>query len=146
MSIVNVEFKRIGPEGEADVPLLVEMRRGFYAHEGLRFDEAVARAALAGLMQDEARGFSWFIRLGKETVGYVVLTFGYSLEFQGRDAFVDELYLRASARGRGVGRWSSWSRRAGRSAWARCTSKSSARTRGRRPSTASSDSRTTTVT
>lgn len=146
MSIVNVEFKRIGPEGEADVPLLVEMRRGFYAHEGLRFGEAVACAALAGLMKDEARGFSWFIRLGKETVGYVVLTFGYSLEFQGRAAFVDELYLRASARGRGGGRWSSWSRRAGRSACARCTSKSSARTRGRRPSTASSASRTTTVT
>jgi GNAT superfamily N-acetyltransferase len=33
-----------------------------------------------------------------------VLTFGYSLEFHGRDAFVDELYLQEGARGRGTGR------------------------------------------
>jgi ribosomal protein S18 acetylase RimI-like enzyme len=37
-------------------------------------------------------------------VGYVVLTFGYSLEFLGRDAFIDELYLREYYRGRGWGR------------------------------------------
>ncbi len=36
-------------------------------------------------------------------VGYLVLTFGYSLEFHGRDAFIDELFIRASHRGRGWG-------------------------------------------
>ncbi len=37
-------------------------------------------------------------------MGYVVLTFGFSLEFKGRDAFVDEIYFRESHRGRGLGR------------------------------------------
>jgi ribosomal protein S18 acetylase RimI-like enzyme len=37
-------------------------------------------------------------------VGYIVLCFGYSLEWLGRDAFVDEFYLRAEYRGRGWGR------------------------------------------
>jgi diamine N-acetyltransferase len=33
-----------------------------------------------------------------------VLTFGYSLEYLGRDAFIDEFYLRESHRVRGWGR------------------------------------------
>ena len=37
-------------------------------------------------------------------VGYIVLCFGYSLEWLGRDAFVDEFYLREEYRGRGWGR------------------------------------------
>ena len=37
-------------------------------------------------------------------MGYVVLCFGYSLEWLGRDAFVDEFYLREEYRGRGWGR------------------------------------------
>ncbi len=36
-------------------------------------------------------------------MGYVALTFGYSLEFHGRDAFVDELFVRAERRGEGAG-------------------------------------------
>lgn len=38
------------------------------------------------------------------TAGYVVVAFGYSLEFHGRDAFVDELFLRPAFRGRSLGR------------------------------------------
>ena len=37
-------------------------------------------------------------------VGYIVLCFGYSLEYLGRDAFLDEFYLIESHRGRGWGR------------------------------------------
>ena len=36
-------------------------------------------------------------------IGYLVLTIGYSLERGGRDAFIDELYVRAERRGRGLG-------------------------------------------
>jgi GNAT superfamily N-acetyltransferase len=36
-------------------------------------------------------------------VGYIILTLGYSLEYLGRDAFIDEFYLRESHRGRGWG-------------------------------------------
>ena len=34
----------------------------------------------------------------------MILTIGYSIEYRGHDAFVDELYLRESYRGRGWGR------------------------------------------
>ena len=40
---------------------------------------------------------------GDAPVGYLALTFGFSLEFHGRDAFIDELYIRPTHRGRGWG-------------------------------------------
>lgn len=39
----------------------------------------------------------------KEVAGYIVLTFGFSLEYHGRDALVDEIYLRERFRGQGTG-------------------------------------------
>jgi ribosomal protein S18 acetylase RimI-like enzyme len=37
-------------------------------------------------------------------VGYVVLAVGFSFEFRGHDAFIDELYIDAAYRRRGYGR------------------------------------------
>jgi GNAT superfamily N-acetyltransferase len=46
----------------------------------------------------------WLVEHDNAPAGYAVLTYGYSLEFLGRDAFVDEVYLRPAYRGRGWGR------------------------------------------
>ncbi len=35
--------------------------------------------------------------------GYVALSFGFSIELGGRDAFLDEFFIRESVRGRGMG-------------------------------------------
>jgi ribosomal protein S18 acetylase RimI-like enzyme len=39
-----------------------------------------------------------------EIVGYVILTFVFSFEYQGKIAFLDELYLSEEARGKGIGK------------------------------------------
>src|SRR5262249_28930406 len=54
-------------------------------------------------LNNDSLGRVWLIHVGEEAVGYVVLTLGFSLEFHGRDAFIDELYVRASHRRQGVG-------------------------------------------
>jgi GNAT superfamily N-acetyltransferase len=95
------EFTRAGV---AELETLLPMMREFYAHEQLAFDEAAARRALLGLLQHEAYGRVFLIWWKGELAGYAVLTLGYSLEFHGVDAFVDELYLREHARGKGLGR------------------------------------------
>jgi ribosomal protein S18 acetylase RimI-like enzyme len=37
-------------------------------------------------------------------VGYLVVTFSWSLEFGGMDAMLDEIWIRPAVRGRGMGR------------------------------------------
>lgn len=48
-------------------------------------------------------GYVWLIYSDGEAIGYVTLTFSYSLEFGGRDALIDELYIREGYRGAGIG-------------------------------------------
>jgi ribosomal protein S18 acetylase RimI-like enzyme len=93
------------PATSDDVETLIVMMRDLYAHDGLApLDEAPARGALLGVIGDDALGRVFLILLANEVAGYAVLTFGYSLEFHGRDAFVDEIYLRAEHRGLGIGK------------------------------------------
>jgi diamine N-acetyltransferase len=89
---------------EADADTLLEFMRAYYAFDGHGFDESKARAALTTLLNDATLGQAWLVLDHKTPVGYIVLCFGYSLEWLGRDAFVDEFYLRDEYRGRGWGR------------------------------------------
>lgn len=90
----------------ADELILATLRREFDDFEPFpkRLDEATNRAALRQLIENELYGKIWLISADEETVGYVVLIFGYSLEYAGRDALIDELFLREAARNRGIGR------------------------------------------
>jgi diamine N-acetyltransferase len=88
---------------ETDAEILLEFMREYYAFDGHGFDPENTPAALLKLLRNPSFGRVWLIFHGKTPVGYVALCFGYSLEFQGRDAFVDEFYLRENYRGRGWG-------------------------------------------
>ena len=88
---------------EDDATLLLEMMREYYAYDGHAFDAPKARIALLAFLREPSFGLAWLICEDSTPVGYIVLTLGYSLEFLGRDAFIDELYLRESHRGRGWG-------------------------------------------
>ena len=89
---------------ESDVDTILGFMRRLYAQDGLPFEEADARRTLAGILEDRSLGRVWILGEGAETVGYMILTLGYSLEYRGRDAFVDELFVREDRRRRGLGR------------------------------------------
>jgi len=74
-----------------------------YAHEELPFDAVVTRPIVQQLFSNEFYGQLYLIVVGTEVAGYVLITFGFSLEFRGRDALLDELYLREPYRGQGLG-------------------------------------------
>jgi ribosomal protein S18 acetylase RimI-like enzyme len=79
------------------------MMEELYAEDGGRFEAAAAEKALRGLLGDGSLGALWIAEDADGACGYVILTMGYSLEFHGRDAFVDELFVLPRARGRGLG-------------------------------------------
>ena len=95
---------KIIPAEATDLETLVVFMRDFYEHEALQFNEQVARRTLQQLLADHSLGRVFLFEFEGEKVGYTVLTFGFSLEFHGRDAFVDELYLMANQRSRGFGK------------------------------------------
>lgn len=90
--------------GESDAGILLRFMREYYAFDGHGFDEPKAHVALLALLRDANLGRAWLILDGGGPVGYVVLCFGYSLEWLGRDAFVDEFYMLEEYRRRGWGR------------------------------------------
>jgi ribosomal protein S18 acetylase RimI-like enzyme len=89
---------------ETDIEWLVGAMREFNTIDDYGFDAGIARSALQRFLSDSSLGGLWLIESEGKSIGYVVLSFGYSFEFHGRDAFVDELFIEADYRGRGIGR------------------------------------------
>jgi GNAT superfamily N-acetyltransferase len=90
----------IRPEG---VERLIPFVRAFYEQFDYPYDEQEKVSVLRGMLRDGSLGRLWLIRHGGEDAGYVLLAFSFSLEFDGRIAFVDELFIKPSRRQKGVG-------------------------------------------
>lgn len=56
------------------------------------------------IARGEPTARAWIVRVAARAVGYLVITLGYSIEYEGRDGFIDELYLARDVRGRGLGK------------------------------------------
>jgi diamine N-acetyltransferase len=95
---------RFRPARAGDVAAIVAMMRGYYGQDGYTFVEAEAHAAALTLINDPTLGRLWVACDGDEVIGYVAVALGFSFEYRGREAFVDELLIAESHRGRGLGR------------------------------------------
>jgi ribosomal protein S18 acetylase RimI-like enzyme len=82
---------------------LIELQRAFYRDEEYPYDPVVAEKAIRDLIASPSLGALFVVEASDRVAAYLVLTFGYSLEFGGRDAFVDELYVAPAARKKGLG-------------------------------------------
>jgi diamine N-acetyltransferase len=88
----------------SDLGALLEMMGADYRESGYPFDGERAAACFLQLLESPALGAVWVAEQEGAPVGYVVLTLGFSLEYGGRDAFVDDLFVRAEHRRLGLGR------------------------------------------
>ena len=84
---------------------LLRMMRGLAEHEPgkIQFDELAARATFRKFLSLPAFGKVWLLCEGNAGFGYIILTMGFSFEFHGHDAFIDELYVDTAHRRRGYG-------------------------------------------
>ncbi|GMU93381.1 MAG: hypothetical protein AMXMBFR4_24390 [Candidatus Hydrogenedentota bacterium] len=89
---------------KSNTDLVLRFMQELYDHDGtIVFDGVRARAALEQLISRPAYGGVWLIVEAERAIGYVVLTLGYSLEYHGVDAFLDEIYITSESRDRGIG-------------------------------------------
>jgi ribosomal protein S18 acetylase RimI-like enzyme len=72
--------------------------------EAIDWTFARGEGALLKLLTSDELGFVALAEADGAVCGYFILTFGYDLEWNGRDAFLTELYLVPEARRRGFGR------------------------------------------
>lgn len=77
----------------------------FHRHEGVSMRAQARRASIDKLLEMPGQGRILLIRTDRgETVRYAIMAFGFSLEFGGRDAFLDELFVAEDSRGQGIGK------------------------------------------
>ena len=95
-----IQFK---PSVLVDVETIVPMMQEFYAIDNYPINIDVSKALLQEFISNENLGQSWLILSDTEIVGYIILTFIFSFEYQGKIAFLDELYLTKKMRGKGLG-------------------------------------------
>lgn len=88
----------------ADSGIALELMQNFNTSQGYPSDPSALAAAFETFVTNPELGRFWLVIDEPGPVGYLALTFGFSFEFHGRDAFVDEFYLEAAVRGRGWGR------------------------------------------
>ncbi len=74
----------------------------FHAESGLETTEDHRRAGVEPLLNGHPYGAVYLIGPTRAPIGYIVITFGWSVEFGGMDGFVDELYIRPAVRSRGI--------------------------------------------
>ena len=74
----------------------------FHAEAGISIDDDARRAGLKPMLEGIPHGAAYLIGPSRAPIGYLVVTFGWSLEFGGLDGFLDEIYVRPGVRGRGI--------------------------------------------
>jgi ribosomal protein S18 acetylase RimI-like enzyme len=67
------------------------------------FDEPIVRKNLHDLLHNPHFGLIYLVRENQNPVAYLVICFDFSLEYRGKGAWIDELFVEASHRGQGIG-------------------------------------------
>ncbi|ABF43095.1 GCN5-related N-acetyltransferase [Candidatus Koribacter versatilis Ellin345] len=96
---------RLEPLSIAAAPALLAMMRLMQIDDpwSVPFDEARALAAVELMLRNPNFGLAWFLEHDGRHIGYIVLSWDYSLEYGGRNAWVDEFFIFSEFRGKGFG-------------------------------------------
>jgi ribosomal protein S18 acetylase RimI-like enzyme len=95
----QIELRQAVPADEAAV--LPMMHALAEQPPALPFDEDEIRGTFRLFLSRPQFGRFWLIGHAGDTVGYIILTLGFSFEYRGHDAFIDELYIAPEFRRRG---------------------------------------------
>jgi ribosomal protein S18 acetylase RimI-like enzyme len=91
------------PATTQDTQTLVNLMGEFYAESGFVLDRPRAAAAFSALLVDSRLGQVWLVERGTATVGYIVVTFVFAMEYGGLTAVIDDFYVRPGFRDAGAG-------------------------------------------
>lgn len=86
-----------------DLELVLPLVGAYHEFEHIESTASARESAVRKLLMNPEFGGIWLIYSGNELAGYIALCRGYSIEFNGFDAFIDEFFLGKEFRGKGIG-------------------------------------------
>lgn len=89
--------------GPDDLDRLVGLMERYHAERALPYDDTHRRRAAMPLLNGSPHGAVWLIGPQRAPLGYVLISFGWSVALAGIEGFVAEVFIRPSVRGRGIG-------------------------------------------
>ena len=98
---MKISFTNYTDNDETEV---LEMMAAFNKMEGYAFDPMGREKNVLEFTSNESLGRFYMIKRQQQTIGYLVLAFGFSFEYKGRDAFIDEFYIKPTYRNKGIGK------------------------------------------
>jgi ribosomal protein S18 acetylase RimI-like enzyme len=101
-SIMNQSVSLLDAE-ISNIEQVLVLIQDFYQHFDYPYTEAEKRLTLEELFKTPAAGCIYLIQKEENIVGYVFLSFYFSIEFGGLTAFIDELFVLPRDRGQGIG-------------------------------------------
>ncbi|MEM7544190.1 MAG: GNAT family N-acetyltransferase [Pseudomonadota bacterium] len=87
----------------ADLDDAVTLVTEFHAAEHVDQSAENRRNAVAMILADRSLGEFWMVEVDGQIAGYICIAYGFAIEFNGRDAFLDEFFMRPAYRGHGIG-------------------------------------------
>jgi ribosomal protein S18 acetylase RimI-like enzyme len=75
----------------------------YHEFEGVISTAQSREMAVRALLENPSLGEVWLIDAASGLAGYIAFCFSYSIEFGGRDAFIDEFFILPEMRGKGIG-------------------------------------------
>ena len=75
----------------------------YHEEAAMPFDDAHRAQVAAPLLDGNPLGAIWLIGPGRAPLGYVMISFGWSMTDGGMVGHLEEAFIRASVRGRGIG-------------------------------------------
>lgn len=93
------EIRRAATDDLAEV---LDRTRRLNLEEHIEIDPVVLEAATRRLLDTPELGAIWVVERDRVIVGHAVVTYGYDLEFGGRDSYLTELWIDPPVRGHGA--------------------------------------------
>ena len=101
-SIMNQSVSLLDAE-ISNIEQLLVLIQDFYQYFDYPYTESEKRLTLEELFKTPTAGCIYLIQKEQRIVGYVFLSFYFSIEFGGVTAFIDELFVLPRDRGQGIG-------------------------------------------
>jgi ribosomal protein S18 acetylase RimI-like enzyme len=92
------------PATSGNIEIVLDLMSEFHEESGYVLDRRLAQSALEELLGNFALGRIWILERNHTVAGYVVLTVGFSMEYGGKAAFLDDLFVRPEHRRHGLAR------------------------------------------